>query len=204
MSVFEQYWRVVQQKMPTVLVISFVLAIAAWLVVRGVGASYEVHFSYLVSLSQREEVSDYSFDGYYALQATDLFTATLAQWIKTPEVIVEAYKESEIKLGDVDPRALGRKIKSVKTAPQLIEVTVNGKNREETKRLAEGVRAVMKKNVERYHDKGIPALRFRVVETEPWIGQQKLSKAPIVVATFIFVFFMGINVVILVESVKRT
>lgn len=203
MSVFEQYWRAVQQKMPAVLMVSFVLAVIAWLVVRGIGASYEVHFSYLISLSQREEVSDYSFDGYYALQATDLFTATLAQWIKTPEVIVEAYREAEVDLEVSDPRVLGRKIRAVKSAPQLIEVTVKGKIREETERLAEGVRVVMKKNVERYHDKGIPALRFQVVETDPWVGQRKLGKAPIVAATFIFAFFMGINMVLLAESVKK-
>lgn len=203
MSVFEQYWQAVQKKMPVVLMASFVLAVIAWLVVRGIGVSYEVHFSYLISLSQREEVSDYSFDGYYALQATDLFTATLAQWIKTPEVIVEAHKEAGIDLEVNDPRDLGRKIRAVKTAPQLIEVTVKGKSREKTERLAEGVRVVMKKNVERYHDKGIPALRWRVVETEPWVGQQKLSIAPIVAATFVFAFFMGINVVLLAESVRR-
>jgi capsular polysaccharide biosynthesis protein len=203
MSVFKQYWRTVQQKTPIVLMVSFVVALVAWMIVRGIGASYEVHFSYLISLSQREEVSDYSFDGYYALQATDLFTATLAQWIKTPEVIVEAHKEAEINLKSSDPRALGRRIKAVKTAPQLIEVTVKGESRQETERLAQGVRMVMKNNVERYHDKGIPALRFRVVETEPWVGQQKLSIVPIVVATFIFIFFMGINVVLLMESVRR-
>lgn len=203
MSVFEQYWRAVQQKMPVVLMISFVLAVIAWLIVRGIGVGYEVHFSYLISLSQREEVADYSFDGYYALQATDLFTATLAQWIKTPEVIVEAHKESKVDFEVSDPRALSRKISAVKSAPQLIEVTVKGKNREETERLAEGVRVVMNRNVERYHNEGIPALRWRVVETEPWVGQQKLSMIPIVAATFIFAFFMGVNMVLLAESVKK-
>jgi hypothetical protein len=102
-----------------------------------------------------------------------------------------------------DPRDVGRAVTAEKKAPQLVAVTVTNRDQAVAEQLAGGLRAVMEKNVERYHDQGIPALTFRVVTTEPWLSMQQVEVAVIVGATFVFVFLAAINVVLLVESVKR-
>lgn len=185
------------------LLVSVAVGVLAYAVVHRLGPTYEVHFSYLVSLSERETVPEYQFDGYYALQATDLFAATLARWATTSEVIVAAYSAAGIDSPTDDPRALGRSVAAVKSAPQLVEVTVRGKQRDEVERLAVGLRRVMEQNVARYHDEGIPALHFRVVATEPWVGTTRLSASVIVSAVFIFTFLFGVNGVLLLESLRR-
>lgn len=189
--------------MPGVLLVSVAAAVIAWLVVVRVGPTYAVHYSYLVSLSEREEVEDFSFDGYYALSATDLFAATLASWISAPEVVVEAHEEAGLALASRDPRDVVRAVKAEKRAPQLVAVTVRHKNREAAEQLAQGLQMVVKANVERYHDQGIPALTFRVVATESWTSVRQIEVAVVVVAAFIFVLLASINVVLLIESIRR-
>lgn len=167
------------------------------------GPTYESHFSYLISLSQRDEASQYRFDGYYALQATDLFAATLARWIQTPEVIVAAHKAAGLQLTTQDPRELSRSVHAEKTAPQLVEVTVRGKNSNDATLLVKGLQAVMKDNIDRYHDQGIPAVQFRVVTTDTWQGQTKLAGGVIAVATFVLIVFLGANGVLLAETFRE-
>lgn len=193
-------WNLVKKKLPILLLISVTAAVIALVIAKQVAPGYQVHYSYLVSLSSRDQVGDYRFDGYYALQATDLFAATLASWVETPEVIVAAYQEAGLDLPSSDPRALGRAVRAEKAAAQLVTVTVRASEREAAEKLAGGLRVVMDLNVEKYHDEGVPAVVFRAVATEPWTGTIKLSILLIVIAAFIFTFFIALNVILFNES----
>lgn len=201
---FEYYWKVVPQRLPVMLLISVAAAFAAFVIVRQAGPGYQVHWSYLVSLQERDTVNEYRFDGYYALSATDLFAATLAKWIQAPETIVAAYRAAGFELPNVDPRGLTKQVEAVKSAPQLVEVTVRHSERETAEALAAGLQEVMIGNVEQYHDQGVPAVSFGVVATEPWTGTTRLSAPVIVTATFLFTFFITLNAILLIHSLKRT
>lgn len=203
LDTFSYYWLSVQRALPRLLLFSVAVTFVVWLVVSSVGPTHQVHFSYLVSLSEREAASEFRFDGFYALSATDLFSATLAQWTTTPEVVVAAYDRAGLALPSHDPRVLTRAISATKSAPQLVEVTVKHKDSAAAEQLAQGLRQVMERNIEQYHDQGIPAARFRVVATQPWLGTTTLSVPIITLATFLFVFLLAVNGVLLIESIKR-
>lgn len=179
-------------------------AALAFAIASAIKPEYESHFSYVVSLSQRDDTDNsYRFDGYYALQATDLFAATLAKWVSTPEVIVAAYKEAGIELKTNDPRAISRTVISEKTAPQLVQITVRSQKANEATALVQGLQAVMDKNIDTYHDQGIPAVQFRVVTTPTWQGKVTTQRGAVATATFIFTIFFGINLVLLVEVFRQ-
>lgn len=191
------------QRLPLLLLISFLAAAAAFTLARALPRDHELHFSYLVSLSQREAAPDFRFDGYYALQATDLFATTLAQWIQTPEVIFAAHQEAGLAPATNDPRTIRRQVTAEKTAPQLVEVTVRAGQSLRARQLAAGLTVVMDRNIAQYHQEGIPALTFRAVPTTPWVGIPAVSTSIIAVATFVFVLFLGINIVLLIESLRE-
>lgn len=197
------YWRAATAALPVLLIISFAAAVLAYGLISQQDPNYQAHFSYLVSLSEREPAGEYRFDGYYALQATDLFAATLARWIQTPETIISAYRAALLTPPSVKPRDLTSFIRAEKTAPQLVQVTVTGKNEEDVLALTVGLQQVMAGNVESYHKQGIPAVTFRVVSTQPWVGINKLSAPVIVSAVFAFTFFMSINVQLLILAAKK-
>jgi capsular polysaccharide biosynthesis protein len=196
------YIQAVKRAMPLLLLAALVLAASGYLLARSAGPVYEVHYSYLVSLKTRDQVPEYRFDGYYALQATDLFTATLARWTTTPEVIVAALNEGGISPVPQDAQALSRYVRSEKTAPQLVEVTVTGSSAAKAQRLAAGLQKVMEKNIASYHDAAIPAVDFSVVTTNAWTGVSQLHAGLVVLAIAVTVLFVGINIVLLATSVK--
>src|SRR3990167_2883875 len=163
---FKPYWDVVQRRMPAVLALSAALALVAYLAVGQRGPTFEVHFSYLVSLSEREAAEEFRFDDYYALSATDLFTSTLAEWLVTPNVIVAAYREAGLDVPDEEPARLARTVTAQKKAPQLVGVVVRGQERQQTERLASGLKEVMTEKIDVFQDQGGGALRFSVYPTD--------------------------------------
>jgi capsular polysaccharide biosynthesis protein len=197
------YWQALQQKMPVLLVISVGAAIIAYVIVRSLGPSYETHFSYLISLSDRDQTNTYRFDGYYALQATDLFSSTLAEWVQSPEVVVATYRQAGRQLPSDNPQSLRGIITATKAAPQLVQVTVTTKDKDETQKLTQALLTVMERNVAQYHEQGTPAVRFRVVNTEPWLGVSQLSQPVIVSATFVLALFFSTNIFLLWRSLKE-
>lgn len=201
-DILRRYWLAVRAALLKLVLISLALAALAFVVSVRVSPVYEVHFSYLVSLSNREQPDGYTYDGVYALQSTDLFTATLAQWASAPEIIVEAYRAAGLPLLDLDPRSVTRGIVSEKTAPQLVRVTVKNEKKADAEKLAAGLRAVISRNVERYHQDGIPALKFRVVPTESWTGVTRFNSIAVTVATFLAVLLLGANWVVFREGLK--
>lgn len=200
---WNHYWRAMQRQLPKVVLFSVVVALVAWGIAARIRPTHEVHFSYLVSLSQRDNVNEYRFDGFYALQATDLFAATLAKWAAAPEVVVEAYQEAGLELPSEDPRSLTRAIRAEKVAPQLVTVTVRDQSRDMAEKLAQGLQSVMEKNVADYHAQGVPTVQFRVVGTQPWTGVTRISVLIVVVATFVAAFLLAVNAVLLVQSFKK-
>ncbi len=61
--------------------------------------TYTTSIAFTVNRINKQPTPDYQFDGYYALQASDLFSETVVSWFLTPSVIVEIYDAA-----GVDPR----------------------------------------------------------------------------------------------------
>ncbi len=196
------YWLAVKRRWLEILLVSVVAAVAAYGVVAWRGETYEVYFSYLISLKEQQVKDDFQFDGYYALQATDLFTTTLAAWTTRPEVVVRAYERAGVELPGRSARQISQGILAEKMAPQLIGVTVRHADKNKAMAIAQALQAVMEENVEQYHAEGIPALRFAVVGTVPWQGVSRLETRVIVGAVFVFVFLLAVNAVLLRESMS--
>lgn len=56
---------------------------------------WEVSLAFTINQRPRPETKDFSYDGYYALKASELFADTLIAWFKTPAVIREVYDSQE-------------------------------------------------------------------------------------------------------------
>lgn len=200
MNIYAPYLLSLQRRLPHILLLSLLAAAVTYAVVNRMGAAYKVHLSLLVSLAQRETADEYTFDGLYALQSTELFTATLAEWTATPAVIVDAYREAGLPVPTEDARQLSRRISAKKTAPQLVEISVAGSSRTNTEHLARGLVVVTQKNVEMYQREGVPTLQFRVVASKPWTSVVYPATSVIVGGVFFVTFLLLVNGVLVWKS----
>jgi capsular polysaccharide biosynthesis protein len=203
MRSYSSLFTALQRRLPLFLLISLVAAVVAWVVTSRFEPQHRVHFSYLVSLAQRESPPEYTFDGFYALQATDLFTTTLASWVQTPDFIVEAYKVASLPLPTDDARRLTRTVTARKTAPQLVEVEVRAADAQQAEKLAVGLQEATKRRVAQYQEQGAPALHFNVVATPGWTSATRVAVVVITAGVFALTLALLINAYLLWESVRR-
>lgn len=203
MSGYSSYLTGLQRRLPLFLLISVAGAALAWAVVSRWEPQHRVHFSYLVSLADRETPPEYTFDGFYALQATDLFTTTLASFLQTPDFIVDAYQTADLPLPTDDVRRLTRTVTARKTAPLLVEVEVRGSDGEKAEKLAGGLQEATQRRVAQYQEQGTPALRFNVVATSGWTSTTRVAVGVITAGVFALTLVLLINAYLLWESVCR-
>ncbi len=202
-DVYGGYWRAVRGRLPVLLLLSAAAAAAAWAVVSRLGPVHTVHYSYLVSLSEREKVGgEFRFDGYYALSATDLFADTLAAWVETPQAVAAAYGKAGLPLPSTDAGEVAESVSAQKMAPQLVAVAVKHKSKSSAQKLAAGLRQVMDENVELYHSEEAPSLKFKVVTTDSWTGRKQIEQAAVVPSVFIFTLLLGVNAVLLAQAFR--
>ncbi len=197
-----RYGEVIKRGIPWIGVTALAAGIITAALLRNWGPSYDMHFSYVVSLGEREESEAYTFDGYYALQATDLFVASLAKWTVAPEMVARAYEVAGLEQPR-SARVLAQAVKSEKTAPQIVQVTVTSKNQAEVERLTAGVQEVVQQNIDNYNQDGLPLARFQVMTTEQWLGQQEVAAGVTGIAVGLVVLFLLINAVLLRESWRQ-
>lgn len=198
----QRLWLAGQRRLPQLLLLSAAVSLASWMAAERLSRQAEVHFSYLISLSEREAHDAYRFDGYYALSAVNLFSETLAEWVRRPEVVAEAAARAGVGGVPREARALQRLVAAEQAAPQLVAVTVRAGESDSTERLARSLQAVVAENLERYHESGTPALRFRVVASEMWAGQRTVAANVVAAAAFLFTLFAAVNLLIVWESLR--
>ena len=165
--------------------------------------SFDTHFTYVVSLAEREQEEGYQFDGYYALQATEIFVASLAKWTAAPETVVKAYEKAGVPLTSPSVRSLSQAVKAEKTAPQIVQVTITGQDQDKVKQLAAGLRQVVAENLDKYHAEGVPMIKFKAIATEEWTGKQDVAAGAVGTAVAAITGFLLLNVVLIRESLQQ-
>jgi hypothetical protein len=197
-------WPAVRRQLPRLLLLAAAAAVLAAALVQRAGPQWRAHFSYLISLQEREAAAEFRFDGYYALQATDLFAATLAEWAMAPEVIAAAHQAADLPLPGADARSLIRTVSARKAAPQLVAVEIRGGSEREAAALASGLQEVLTAQVAAYHTAGVPAARFTAVPSAVWVGGTPPATRVVGAATFLLVLFVLVNGVVLAETLRET
>lgn len=194
----EKFWRRVSTLVPGLVLVSVLAGLLAAGTVARFSSGWAVHFSYVVSLKEREPSTTYRFDGYYALQAVELFTKTLAEWAVAPEVAAQAYRAA----GLPEPTGVLKLVEAEAAAPQLVRVTVRARERAQAERLAAGLQAALAAQLTHLETASVPAVHFEATATEPWVAAAGFNKNIVGVATGVLVFFMGLNLIVLRESLR--
>lgn len=92
---------------------------------------------------------NYKFDGYYAVMANQTFADSLENWIKSPEIVVEAYKAAEMDY----PRnmsTLANRFEIDKVISQSVAVRASSGNPDESEKLLNSLIVVLKQKVEKF------------------------------------------------------
>lgn len=100
---------------------------------------YDASVSFDVQRINKQSTQEYQFDGYYEIQASDLFSQTVISWFLTPSVLSEMYDRAGIDSQIQNISEYARRFSAKKYSPQNIVVTFQEKTESRAQKLAGAV-----------------------------------------------------------------
>lgn len=116
--------------------VTIIGALAALLFAIITPVQYDTSIAFFINRTNIVETTEYQFDGYYAIQASDLFSQTVMSWFLTPSVLLEIYDRA-----DIDPQIssieeITSRFKTRKYSPQNVVVRYQERDRETADKIA--------------------------------------------------------------------
>lgn len=152
-----------------ILIFSLLTALAAGFFTWRTGERYSASLAVSVSRLGTQQASDYKYDSYYALKASDEFGNTVAGWFRTPEMTVAVYKKANMNQGNASLNNLARRFQASKISPNVVDVRFGVKTEEGGKALAQAVSNVLQEKTYLLNSVSWQGIAFAVMTSEPVI-----------------------------------
>ena len=120
-----------------VLAVGLVVAIVA-LLVQGVRSeTFVAETTVTVTRVNRAETTDFQYDNYYAVQATELVTNTAARFFEAGDFAQAVGVRADMDVSDDDALSFARNFKAKQSSPHLLRVQVRSEDKAEAEKLLE-------------------------------------------------------------------
>ncbi len=141
---YYEIWRKNISVVIYVILIAVVIAYA-W----SVRKSQTFSTSLLINISRTQDqlTTDYRYDQFYRIQADDKFSDTVSEWIKSPGVVEEILKKSNLSSKGKSLRQIRKTFQAEKMSPEIIEVRFSPKDEGEGKKIADSVSFVISEKI---------------------------------------------------------
>ncbi len=150
--------------------IVLVATVAAYVVTATQPVRTGVSVSYAVNRVNKEATPDYQYDGYYALQATDLFAQTVVSWFSTPSVLQEMYGRANLDSEIQSVDSLPSRFRVKKYSAQNIVVRFTERDEARAQALVRGMAGVMGERTSQLNRSADNKSIFEVVGSTPVIA----------------------------------
>lgn len=129
----------------------------------------EVVQTLTIPVPDRPSTNEYEFDGYYALQATEIFADTLAGWLTSADLVAEAYDRAAMPRPATSVRRLARVFVARKVSGQLVELRFQTAREADARRLLQEVDRLIAERAVAFNESGRSALAFSIHPQDPLI-----------------------------------
>lgn len=182
------YWK--QRVMIIGLVIVACVAAAAIVTTRPVQTGVSV--SYAINRTNRVATTQYEYDGYYALQASDLFAQTVVSWFSTPSFLQEVYEQAKLDPEIKSINSLPSRFSVRKYSAQNIVVRYNERNEERARGVAKQLAITLEQKAESLNKMSDGKALFAIVNGTPVVAPAKPNLALIIGVTAVLSFALGL------------
>lgn len=164
---------------------------------------YDVSMDIVTSVPERVPSKEYEFDGYYAMQAVDLFSDTIVGWFKSPGFVAQVFDRAQVQRPSKQLRGLGQVFVVKKVSGQLINVSFRTSSEKEAAKLADSATRVLNDSVENFNKSGDKKVAFSVLVNNPLIAQANIDPISSTLIAGLIVLMCGFNLVIIADAFKE-
>ncbi|MBI5037093.1 MAG: hypothetical protein HZC01_00065 [Candidatus Kerfeldbacteria bacterium] len=164
---------------------------------------FDTSISFSINRTNTLETQQYQYDGYYAIQASDLFSQTVMSWFLTPSVLLEIYDSAEIDPNISSIEELTSRFKTRKYSPQNIVVRYQERDRPTADRIAQAITAVVEQRAAEANKTIEQEALFEVKGGTPVIVEKKPSAIINTIIGLVAGFVLSVVTVYSFEYIRR-
>lgn len=183
---FKKFW---PWLLAAILLTAFLGALWGGLVIKPFKSAVSVD----VVFSGVQEISDYKYDGYYAILAADEFSKSIQFWLKNQKTIIDVFALAQINGGSLEPKGDFFKVK--KLSPQYLEVEYSTQEFKQAEAIAMAIQEVLSKRSQEIKERSGQSASFDILVQEPLIWRAQKTN---ILNGFLMGCFMGIILSLLV------
>lgn len=131
------------------------------------GAYFENDMLLLVSRSGTQNTQDYKYDGYYAVQASEIFADNVSQWLTSASVANEIYQRAKAENDTTSLKGLSKAFKADKLSSQYVRVRYQTKDKETAVNLAHAMTDVLQEKADMLSVSSTEQISFKVLYSDP-------------------------------------
>lgn len=151
-----------------------------------------VSVSFAINRTNREMTTQYQYDGYYALQASDLFAQTVVSWFSTPSVLLEVYEAVNLDPAIQSINSLPSRFSVRKYSAQNIVVKFTETNTTRASQVADGLKKVMESKASKLNQTSDGKSLFEIVGGSPVVAPAKPNLGLIAAVTAFLSLALGL------------
>ena len=199
----KNYLKVISDHKVVVIVCVILVGLLASIFTQLVPKSYDATLTLSVHRINREKTEDFQYDNYYAIQAAELLTDTIVNWLATPDVAIAIYDKAGI-TPDVEGFAkLSRKFRARQLSSHVARVWFNYKDQEGTDKLAASLVGVVQDRVKNIEKTFQNKPSFGIQTSSPIVVQHKIDPILAGVCGLVSGLLVGIGLAFLFEYFRR-
>lgn len=156
------------------------------------GVYFDNDMLLLISRSGTQNTPDYKYDGYYAVQASDIFADNVSQWLASASIASEIYLKAKAESEMRSLKDFSKAFKADKLSSQYVRVRFQSKDRDTAKKISYAMIDVLQKKADLLSESSVEQISFKVIYSDPLSVENKSDLLSNGILAVIGGLFLGI------------
>ena len=193
----KEYLKIIRKDSKLIIVISIITAVSAFMFSVAQPIEYETSLSLTIVKDKTQTTDDFKYDGYYALQSSEIMANSIEQWLKSPETVNAIYRRAQVDPEFKNIKSYTKKFIAKKMSPQYVEVRFKSSTTEEAKKISTATIEIINAKVEKLKESSEQEISFLVSSENPVIVESRTDVILNLIIGLISGMALGVFVVFL-------
>ncbi len=191
----KEYIKIIRKNFKLILSVAIITGISAFLFSIVQPLEYEVSLSLFVNKDKTQETDDFKYDGYYALQTSEMIANSIVEWLKSPGIVNSIYQKAEVTYDFKNIKSYTKKFTVNKMSTQYVEVKFKTNSEEDAEKISLAIVEVILFKVKDLGENSEQELSFLIESGTPVIIESKPDAILNLIIGLVSGFALGIFVV---------
>ncbi|MFH1225996.1 MAG: hypothetical protein V1684_01760, partial [bacterium] len=164
---------------------------------------YDTSISFTINRTAKQKTTDYQYDGYYAIQASNLFAQTIMSWLMTPSFLLEIYQQAEVEPNIDYLDKFANRFQTKKFSPQNVAVRFKERDEETAKKISQALISTIEAKAKDSNKTSEGDSLFAVIGSQPVIVPYKMDIKLVAAVSLIVGLLLSCFLAYLVWYFKR-